>query len=333
MIENLIVVGDLHLQESEPKRTQTQLFLDWLFQQDFNKNTNQILFLGDLVESVFCVHELLEIFIDYFLNKSHFDRIFILQGNHDSAIDTTLLSLFRPLSNVSIILEATELTIGATSFLFLPNFKHEGKGIKSMREHYEALTGKYDFCLHHIMDHTRAIDKSSIDLSKLSIGQYLCGHDHIEDVSKGGHYLGSPVLNSSSETGKDCIIASISVNTKKHTLIPVPKFLEYYTVTYPQDLPSFSTPLALLTVLGSVDRFETEKFYQEKARNIFTLKGFGFRAIYSKEIKQEDMDTLMQGEAVKHTDEEYFNQYAKVNKVSPIVQAICLEVIKKAERE
>ena len=98
----LVVCGDIHLQCREPKKSQCLDFLSWLFNQDFNNENNSLLFLGDLCE-INSPFELFGVFVDYFTNKSKFEKIYLLQGNHDLANQSTILSLFRPLPNIEVI--------------------------------------------------------------------------------------------------------------------------------------------------------------------------------------------------------------------------------------
>lgn len=99
-----IVVGDIHLKKSEPKFSQGKMFLDWLVSQSFNNKENDLVLLGDLCD-VNSPPEMLEVFVDYFLNKFKFYKITILQGNHDCNLISSILSVFRPLPNVEVITE------------------------------------------------------------------------------------------------------------------------------------------------------------------------------------------------------------------------------------
>ena len=86
MIKDILVVGDIHLREKEPYYSQAKDLLHNIFNSKYNNSETVLLFLGDLVEKINATHELLEVYIDLFVNKSKFNKIKILKGNHDSAL-------------------------------------------------------------------------------------------------------------------------------------------------------------------------------------------------------------------------------------------------------
>jgi len=336
-MKNLLVVGDLHLQEKEPKYSQTKDFLNWLFTNpEFNTKDNGLIFLGDLVETIDSPHELLELYVDYFLNKSKFSFIKILQGNHDANIASSLLSTFRPLPNVEVITFPSVQNIEGLTCLFLPYYYHENKHITSMRERYSNLytekeyAGVFDYCFHHTEDETNHYpnSKNYSDLSKLKVNNYLCGHIHSENLSKKGRFLGSPIFNSITEKDKKPLIASIDISSKHYTLIKVPVWLKYYDVTYPDVLPKTDTPYSIFTVHDSLNKEETIKYYIKMALE----QGFTFysRKIFNKRntelLVERNIDT-----SVKKSLLEHFQDYSTINKIDTKIVDVCLEVIKKKE--
>jgi UDP-2,3-diacylglucosamine pyrophosphatase LpxH len=76
-----LVIGDLHLQERNPKKEQTLRTLHWIENLIQNNNETILILLGDLVESINSVPELLEIYFDLFLNKYKFKEIWILRNS------------------------------------------------------------------------------------------------------------------------------------------------------------------------------------------------------------------------------------------------------------
>lgn len=327
-----IVVGDLHLQRAEPKHSQTIMFLDWLFSQSFNCKDNCLTLLGDLC-NIGAEPELLGIYVDYFENKSKFSSIEILQGNHDCNLVSTILSVFAPLKNVRVITQPETTEQGGISFLYLPFYNHEGKNIKSMKDRYSSLHtekdfgGTFDYGFGHIEDDTNHFSNSYPDTSKLRVKQWLNGHIHTENVTKKGHYLGSPILDSVTESGKKPLIAVIDIDKNELSYVEVPKFLEYYSVKYPEDLPEVTTPLALFYVEDSIDKEETKKFYSEQSRK----KGFEFyaRRIVKKKAKK-DLEDIGEKDYEEKTPMEYFDDYAEEYKVEDAVADICREIIRKS---
>jgi hypothetical protein len=178
------------------------------------------------------------------------------------------------------------------------------------------------------MDHTRNFGKDSLycNLSKLEVQHYLAGHDHICDLNKGGHYLGSIGLNSKSESGKIPYIAKIDLSTKEYKLIEIPKTIEYYEVTYPNSLPKITTKYAIFTVQDSIDKGETIEYYRKQANE----KGYEFytNKILSKKLKEQ---VLYENEEEEERDRmEWFMLFKEQNKISEEVTNICIEVLNMA---
>ena len=97
MNHKLVVVGDIHLQPKSPKYDNAIDTLNWIFNnKDLNNENNSILFLGDLCE-INSPFSCFEKFVDYFVNYSKFNQIYLLNGNHDVANLDNVLALFRPL--------------------------------------------------------------------------------------------------------------------------------------------------------------------------------------------------------------------------------------------
>ena len=91
----LIVAGDIHLQDKEPKKSQGSDFLNWLFSQDFNNENNSLLLLGDLCE-INSPYELYAIYVDYLVNKSKFkSNSFIYNISEDKKRVEELVSLIQ----------------------------------------------------------------------------------------------------------------------------------------------------------------------------------------------------------------------------------------------
>jgi DNA repair exonuclease SbcCD nuclease subunit len=329
MSEKLIVVGDIHLRENDPYFTQGKLFLDWLF-TNHNESENSLLLLGDLVESINVSHELLEVYIDYFVNVSKFKKIYILQGNHDCTISSTLLSAFKPLKNVEVILEAKSLILGKVHALCLPHFDYTQSGV-SMVDFYsnpdeDIKKIEFDFCFHHVEDETEHFSSKFCDLSTYRVKTFMAGHIHTETITKGGHYLGSPIFNSRSEQNKVPIIASIDLLSKEYSIIEVPIWLKYYDVEYPNVLPAIDTPLAVITVDDSLDREETIKFYKADLDKRVIPKIYYFRRINHKKTKLEEIALSSKKQDTKDLLT-LFKEYASSNKISLEVKTVCDEVL------
>jgi len=338
MVKNILVVGDLHLREKKPYYEQTLDILNFIFSnKSFNNKETILLLLGDLVERINSTYELVQIYVDYFLNKSNFFSIKILQGNHDCALlrdsygnisHSTVLSVLKPLPNVEIIdswkyeKASNELPI---SLLYLPHYDHEGTDKESMDKVYSNLKidNNIDFAFTHVEDETNHFGNKFCDLSNLKVKQFLNGHIHTENLSSGGRYLGAPGFNSSSEANKTPYIAMIDIESKKHKLIEVPKFVEYLTVTYPEKLPESKVKYPIFTIHDSIDKQETLRFYSEQRKDLYVRK------VFTKKHKSETLESNSEYEK-EDSIKNLFSQYGKDNKVSKDVSDICIDFLVKA---
>ena len=324
----LIAVGDIHLQNKEPKKSQCLDFLDWLFKQDFNNEDNSLLILGDLCE-VNSPPELYEVYVDYFVNKSRFEQIFILQGNHDCVNQSTILSIFRPLPKVKVITEWCVWNYYNCNLLFLPHYSHEGTEKLSMIETYSNLyktvTEEFDYGFSHVEDETEHFNKRFVDVSKLNVKQWLNGHIHTCNIQNGGHYLGSVCMNSVAESGQKKFIAVIDGEDKSYELVEVPKFMEYYEVEYPNKLEKISTRYGLFLVRNALDKNVVLEEYTKQAKEL----GFDF---YARRILRKVSKEIEVGDAEK-TEKLTFEDFVKSVNLDNDVADACREVIRLKNEE
>ena len=324
----LVVCGDIHLQCREPKKSQCLDFLSWLFNQDFNNENNSLLFLGDLCE-INSSYELYEVYVDYFVNRSKFEQIFILQGNHDCANISTVLSLFRPLPRVKVITNWEIIKFYNCNLIMLPHFNHEGTDKVSMIELYSNLyktvTEEFDYGFGHIEDDTQNFSRHYPSTKNLKVKQWMNGHVHTATIQNGGNYLGSATLNSSTEHGNTKYLAIIDGETKEFDLKEIPKFMEYYTVEYPNKLEKPKTRYAIFTVKGVLDKNVALEEYSKQAKEM------GFEFYTNKVLKQRV--TEVEIDDVEKSEKPTFDKFAKTVGLSNEVFDICNEVIRLKSEE
>ena len=324
----LVVVGDIHLQCREPKKSQCLDFLSWLFNQDFNNENNSLLFLGDLCE-INSPYELYEVYVDYFVNRSKFEQIFILQGNHDCANISTVLSLFRPLPRVKVITNWEIIKFYNCNLIMLPHFNHEGTDKVSMIELYSNLyktvTEEFDYGFGHIEDDTQNFSKHYPSTKDLKVKQWMNGHVHTPTIQNGGNYLGSATLNSSTESTDTKYLAIINGETKEYELKEIPKFMEYYTVEYPNKLEKPKTKYAIFTVKNALDKNVALEEYSKQAKEM------GFEFYTNKVLKQRV--TEVEIDDVEKSEKPTFQRFAKSAGLSNEVFDICNEVIRLKSEE
>ena len=323
----LVVCGDIHLQEKEPKKSQCLDFLSWLFNQDFNNENNSLLFLGDLCE-INSPYEFYEVYVDYFVNRSKFEQIFILQGNHDCANISTVLSLFRPLPRVKVITNWEIIKFYNCNLIMLPHFNHEGTDKVSMIELYSNLyktvTEEFDYGFGHIKDDTQNFSKHYPSTKNLKVKQWMNGHVHTPTIQNGGNYLGSATLNSSTEHGNTKYLAIIDGETKEYELKEIPKYLEYYTVEYPNKLEKPKTRYAIFTVKGVLDKNTALEEYSKQAKEM------GFEFYTNKVLKQRVTEVEIDDDLEK-SEKPTFEKFAKTVGLSNEIFDLCTEIIRLKE--
>lgn len=322
----LVVCGDIHLQPKSPKYDNAIDTLDWIFEQDFNDEKNDLLLLGDLAE-IGSPYEIYSVYVDLFTNRSKFHKIRIIQGNHDSVNLSSILSLFSPLPNVEVIQDWRIIDFYNCKILALPFYNHEGVADKQpMTEVYsnlykneELMNMEIDYCCGHLESDRCHFSKKYCDLSKLTnVKHFLHGHIHNCDIDKG--YLGSACMNSVSESGVDKKIAIIDGETKECEFIILPKFLEYYEIEYPNKLPKINTKYGLFLVRNSLDKKVTEEEYSKQAEEL----GFKF---YARKILSKKSKVLEVGE-VEKIENLTFDDFADSVELDDSIRDICKEVIK-----
>ena len=329
------IIGDLHHRGDEPKCFQVPLLMEYLENNLNLLDYEYIIFAGDLVESVFIEHGYLSYYIDLFLNKLNKSKIIIVEGNHDKTLDTNIIDIFKPIKNVRVIDKLETLKLENTSFIFLPHYDHEGTNLDPMEVAYpklgleiieKELNGYCDYGIGHITDQTQPGTKK-VDTSHLPVKQWLNGHIHNPDIKKGGNYLGSPVLNSLSESGKTPLVASIDLVSKELKLFEVPKFVEYETIKYPESIKKNNKiPYIIYTITDSLDKSETLNYYRKQAEEL------GMK-LYTRRVESKKLhniqDTNSNKDKIKNLSyKEYLSEYIKDKSVSKEVASILEEAIK-----
>jgi hypothetical protein len=328
----LIVVGDIHLQDKEPKKSNGIDTLNWIFDnKDLNNEKNDLVMLGDIAE-INSPFKIYSVYVDLFTNKSRFNKIRIIQGNHDLMNIDSILDLFSPLKNVEVITDWKIIDFYNTKILALPYYNHESTERKSMKEVYSHLYEneeikdvEFDYCMGHIEDETNHFSsKNFCDLSQLKVKHFLHGHIHTCNLDKGGRYLGSACMNSSTEHGNTKYLAIIDGETKEFELKEIPKFMEYYTVEYPNKLEKPKTRYAIFTVKGVLDKNVALEEYSKQAKEL------GFEFYTNKVLKQRVTEVEIDDDLEK-SEKPTFEKFVKTVGLSNEIFDICTEIIRLKE--
>ena len=333
MNHKLVVCGDIHLQSKHPKYDNAIDTLNWIFNnEELNNKNNDLVMLGDIAE-INSPFKIYSVYVDLFTNKSRFNKIRIIQGNHDLMNIDSILDLFSPLKNVEVITDWKIIDFYNTKILALPYYNHESTERKSMKEVYSHLYEneeikdvEFDYCMGHIEDETNHFSsKNFCDLSQLKVKHFLHGHIHTCNLHKGGRYLGSACANSSTESGDIKYLAIIDGETKEYELKEIPKFMEYYTVEYPNKLEKPKTKYAIFTVKNVLDKNMALEEYSKQAKEM------GFEFYTNKVLKRRV--TEVEIDDVEKSEKPTFQKFAKTVGLSNEVFDICNEVIRLKSEE
>ena len=126
-------------------------------------------------------------------------------------------------------------------------------------------------------------------------------------------------MNSVSEVGTPKYLAIIDGISKKYTLQEIPKFLEYYEISYPDPLPKITTKYGLFLVKNSLDKNTTIEEYSRQANEL----GYTF---YARKILSKKSKVLEVGE-VEKTENLTFDDFADSVELDDSIRDICKEVI------
>lgn len=308
----MLVIGDLHYMSNWIKKKQTELFAEWLQDQECFKTSKTILLLGDLFEIPTPASYLVAFYLKLFTKDWADKNIIIVKGNHDSNTEEDALDHFMFLDNVTIVKEKTEMEIEGLKCLLLPHYDHEGTDKPPMTEYYSSLSGEYDYIFAHVMDETQNFGKAVCDLSKIK-GKRLFGHVHTANVRNGGNYLGSAVKNSSTEKEDQKLLALITKNSLDY--VEVPSFMEYETVVYGEDVKC-TDKLVLVNVTEAPTKSEAENYYQSKYPKLKVNK------VTTKRQR------VLATEAIQETSEaDSWKAFCEEKKIPESVQAICARVL------
>lgn len=331
-MSKLVIIPDMHNRIDEPKHSACNDFMDWFASSEYNIESSTLLFQGDLSEKASPESDVNDELHDFIERRCKANKKIILVGNHDLSLSKGYQYKYLRSKFITIVDTPCSMKIDNLNCLMLPHYDYIQSEIKvPMYEYYnnlpeELANQKYDFAFGHVMTENKlAIDnKYFCDLSYLDISCRVFGHYHLFNKNIGGDYLGSVTLNSISERGKTPYIAVIDTNTKEIEYIQVPKFMDYYDVTYPESLPELKFKYNLITINEAIHKEEAIKFYTEQAD--IQNKTFYLQDCNLKKLKEE-IDFRSEEEG--RSNIEYFLEMAQDKKIDKKVCDIVIEQLNK----
>ena len=234
-------------------------FLEWFSSWERNSVNNSLILTGDLVESALLSGRVAD-YLERFIASSKFKSIHICCGNHDQRkyhnTDQLAYEFFRHKKNVFLYQTAKETEIDGLKVLFLPfYFGLNDKG-KSMGEYYNNIpnnprfSNNYDLVVGHFsggdMDFGGSSDCVS-NISQIKTKKLILGHIHTRLVSP-ETYIGSVFACKKNENDNTRSAFIYENNEWKEELLP--KFIEFLTVVYPNNLPNTNALTPVYTILN-----------------------------------------------------------------------------------
>lgn len=268
----IVVIGDNHLSDSRPWSVEaSDAQIDLIINHPLNTPENVAIFTGDLVDQPFMsgrvYHMLLRLF-----SGLKFKEVYVLQGNHDIKMDKlknpTLAYRFLldkhilkgVFSHIHPITEVSQLTIEGMEVLLLPFVYTTSKGsIKDYENLPESIVEKeYDLCITHVADTSlSSYPGTLIDLSKVKAKYWASGHVH----TPSSHYVGSVMPNSLAESGEKRQFRTYSKD-KGENIVDIDEILGYYTVEFPNDIPSnLTAKIKVFTITSCTDEYVAKQRY------------------------------------------------------------------------
>jgi hypothetical protein len=313
----IVVIGDTHFRTKEPFFSAGRDFALWLIDHPLNHPDNYIIFLGDITHDSIIEGELNSFLLDIF-NQLAFKEIYIIHGNHTwkrfrGRISSTT-TVLENVPRLNLINYPCGFNIEGVDCLMLPHYLKETKDTVSMKECYEKMpfTDPHDFVFGHYNDETEQLFGNYIDTSHIQ-GEKILGHIHIS----GDHYLGSPIITRKDERGKENIILAIDIDTKDKKYIDVPRFLDYHSVNYGEDLPEVEATHPIWTIKEAPSREMALKKYPEAYVHEIAIK---------KDEKYLEYENIS---SEKKTIAEYLKEFLRSKKIK---QGVTLKLVSTLEK-
>ena len=314
-MSKLIVFGDTHARSKEPFYTAISQFFDWAKNQSWNNSDNTMIHVGDMFHHNKPSPETYRLVLD-FLQSLDFRTIHILSGNGIHEYNRIEKSwAIDPLNSVErVILHKTPTSITfdqSLSCLLLPWFPsyvgNDGNRI-TMQETYEnyTTTADHDYIFGHFAHRELFGEKINIDHI---LGKKRMGHVHSPDEE----YIGVNVISRYDEKGIDTKLLEIDIDSKAEKVIPIPKFLDYETLSYNQRVPKRDYNVIWdIKDAPSVER-ANNKYPNIHIRNIDVDKN-------KIEISEKEVEK-------KNSVLEYFNSYVKDTKLNKETEKVLRGVL------
>ena len=261
---SVVVFGDLHFNDERPWSLQAgREFIKFLDSCPSNHEDNIGVFLGDITEKASLSPLVYELLFDFF-HSLHFKYTYILRGNHDKkkrkdrwvAPLSFLRSNNSPYTKIEFIDEPKYVQpANERPLIFLPfRAPNEEPNMDTYVESLESswYQNKDALVFGHFADTSSEAVRDNLINLKAFKGEIVLGHIHNPFSD---NYIGSVMPNSLSEKNLERYYRVYTMRERgtgiwemKRDDIQLPNFLDYYDITFPEELPKVDCTIPIYTI-------------------------------------------------------------------------------------
>ncbi|HPJ86775.1 MAG TPA: metallophosphoesterase [Candidatus Pacearchaeota archaeon] len=216
----MIVVGDLHIKNSEPHMKAIGKLFDYL---EVNYPNENMMLLGDVFDSTGVPFNVVTYFIER--TKKFGKHWYIISGNHDeSVLKKNILEPLSHLEHITVFFEKTEIDIDGLDCLMLP-YVHKAKEV------YADIEWQGSVCFLHVTNIEDQWLDEGVNTDKINALQ-IFGHTHTHKEYPNKIILGVTLPTRNGEVSNRILF--IDEKTKEHKYIDkdFSEFLSYETIEY-----------------------------------------------------------------------------------------------------
>lgn len=305
----IVIVGDVHFKHTQPYLKKIKEFFDDLI----NKYPEAILIqTGDFFDTSSPHSEaVVDTALEYLLK---FKEVHIVSGNHElsNRVGNPLIPLNR-FNSIHIYTKPEQVIIENKSFLMLPYLYN----VKSMKEQYEDMYGKYDYVVSHIAyPGTNFGAPDEINLSNIEAKAYFYGHIHEPLDKPNNHFIvGVPVSTRHGEQNWKKRIVIIDNDIKFEYL---KNYLDFETVNFNDEPISKDSILNIVNAPSVKSVIERYKGYHIRLTGILLTGEEDNKVTYNQ-----------QKEFLNFSLEKNFQEFSESLEIRSPVQSKILELFQK----
>jgi len=318
MNNKLVVLSDDHVRVEEPFFQVKKDFFEWCLTQEWNNETNLLLHCGDLFHSNLPNPKEIDLVID-FLHRSKFKGIILMSGNGAHEFyrpkKSYAIDALANIDRVMLVKIPITITPGNLNILLLPWVPNRFYDrIDDMKTYYENLPDEfsnpaYNYVFGHFA--AKAFFDNEIDIDYLH-GNKRMGHIHFPDEM----YLGASTITRKDEQGFEYHVNLIDMKTGVETLEPIPVFLDYIAVEYP-DIPDLGIHQRIYEIFNAPSKEIAREHY----------KGYNIHSIHLKD-ESTNTDDSETSDKTALSVMEYMKNFIKEKKIKPPLSTKLIELIK-----